>query len=169
MSATSENTGEFSAQDAAKAAEDLIGLWRNGGTLGQAMNITDDECEALYAFGHAQYEQGRYADAFKAFAQATIYNHLESRYQEAAGAAAQMLGRYEDALRHYLAVTVMKLDDPAPVYHCAECLLALGKLPEAAESLALVADMCEGDEARAGLKSRAQALLKALKTKMAAN
>ena len=167
MNAASENRDEFSAQDAARAAENLTVLWRSGGTLGDALDITADECEALYAFGHAQYQQGKYSEAFKAFAQATIYSHLEPRYQEAAGSAAQMLGRYEDALRHYLAVTVMRLDDPMPVYHCAECLLALGKLPEAAESLELVAQMCE-DAKHAGLKSRAQALLRALKTKMAA-
>jgi len=165
MSATSESGGEFSPQDAARAAENLVGLWRSGGTLGQAMDITADECEALYAFGHALYEQGKYSDAFKAFAQVTIYDHMEPRYQAAAGAAAQMLGRYEDALRHHLAVTVMKLDDPVPVFHCAECLLALGKLPEAAETLELVAGMCKA-EAQAGLKSRAEALLQALKVKM---
>ena len=39
--------------------------------------------------------------------------------------------------------------------------------PEAAETLELVADMCKDPE-HAGLKSRAQALLGALKTKMAA-
>ena len=167
MNATSESRDEFSAQDAVRAAENLTALWRSGGTLGDVLDITADECEALYAFGHTQYQQGKYSDAFKAFAQATIYNHMEPRYQSAAGAAAQMLGRYEDALRRHLAVTVMKLDDPAPVYHCAECLLALGKLPEAAETLELVADMCKDPE-HAGLKSRAQALLGALKTKMAA-
>ena len=161
MNATTNN--EF---DLDKAATDLVGLWRAGGTLAQAMDITDDECEALYAFGHALYKQGKYADAFKAFSQATVYNHLESRYQEAAGAAAQMLGRYEDALRHYMAVTMMRLDDPAPVFHCAECLLEMGKLPEAVESLELADELCKRNEQKyATLSTRIGILVTAIKTK----
>ncbi|SAI69990.1 regulatory protein [Bordetella ansorpii] len=145
--------------------DELAALWRSGGTLGQAMDITDDECEALYAYGHALYQQGKYSDAMKAFAQVTAYNHMDARYQMAFGGAAQMLGRYEDALRQYVIVTMMRLDDPAPVYHSAECLLALGRLPEAAESLAMAIELSRGEE-HAATRARASAMLQAVRARM---
>jgi len=91
---------------------------------------------------------------------------MESRYQMALAGAMQMTKRYEEALQHYMIVTVMRLDDPAPVYHCAECLLALGRPDEAAESLELVDALCKPGEHDA-IRSRAQALLKALRAKKA--
>src|SRR5690606_15268987 len=124
-------------QEADSISENLLGLWKAGGTLAQAMGLTARECEAMYAYGHALYAQGKYNDAFKIFAQLVAYDHMESRYQLALASALQMTRRYEEALQHYMIVTVMRLDDPVPVYHCAECLLALGRPAEAAESLEL--------------------------------
>jgi len=158
---------DITSQEAAGIAENLFGLWKSGGTLAQAMGLTERECEAMYAYGHSLYAQGKYSDAFKVFAQLVAYDHMESRYQMALASAMQVTKRYEEALQHYMIVTVMRLDDPVPVFHCAECLLALGRPAEAAESLELVADtLCKPGEHDA-IKARAQALLKALKAKAA--
>ncbi|SAI25248.1 regulatory protein [Bordetella ansorpii] len=165
MTASQDTGAELTPQETARMVDELAALWRSGGTLGQAMDITDDECEALYAYGHALYQQGKYADAMKTFAQVTAYNHMDARYQMAFGGAAQMLGRYEDALRQYVIVTMMRLDDPAPVYHSAECLLALGRLPEAAESLAMAIELSRG-EAHAATRVRASAMLQAVQARM---
>ena len=165
MTASQDAGAELTPQETARMVDELAALWRSGGPLGQAMDITDDECEALYAYGHALYQQGKYSDAMKAFAQVTAYNHMDARYQMAFGGAAQMLGRYEDALRQYVIVTMMRLDDPAPVYHSAECLLALGRLPEAAESLAMAIELSRGEE-HAATRARASAMLQAVRARM---
>lgn len=157
---------EITSQDAAEIADNLFGLLVAGGTLAQAKGITDEECEAMYAYGHSLYAQAKYNDAFKIFAQLVAYNHMESRYQMALASAMQMTKRYEEALRHYMIVTVMRIDDPVPVYHSAECLLALGRLSDAIETLGLVDTLCDADK-HDSLKARAAALLKALKEKAA--
>ncbi|MBB6084958.1 SycD/LcrH family type III secretion system chaperone [Castellaniella defragrans] len=152
-------------QEAAGIAESLLGLWKAGGTLAQAMGLSAQECEAMYAYGHALYAQGKYDDAFKVFARLVAYDHMDSRYQLALACALQMTGRHEEALQHYMIVTVMRLDDPVPVFHCAECLLALGRPAEAAESLVLVIDtLCKAGEHDA-IRARAEALLGALRAK----
>jgi type III secretion system low calcium response chaperone LcrH/SycD len=157
---------EITQEEAATIAENIFGLWKSGGTLAQAMGLTDQECEAMYAYGHSLYAQGKYEDAFKIFAQLVAYSHMESRYQLALASAMQMTKRYEEALQHYMIVTVMRLDDPSPVYHCAECLLALGRPVEAKESLELVVGtLCKKGEHDA-IKGRAEALLKALNAKV---
>jgi type III secretion system low calcium response chaperone LcrH/SycD len=159
-----QQTQEFSAQDAVEATESLKGLLKAGGTLGSALDITKDEREAMYQLGHSFYEQGRYSEAFKAFSLLVIWDHLEPRYLIALGGAAQMLGRWTDALQHYSTATLAKLDDPVPPYHCAECLIALERLPEAVESLELCLTLA-GDE-QSVVKSRAEALLASIKNKL---
>ena len=156
---------EITEEEAAGIAENLLGLWKAGGTLAQAMGLSPRECEAMYAYGHALYAQGKYNDAFKIFAQLVSYDHMDARYQLALASALQMTKRYEEALQQYMIVTVMRLDDPVPVYHCAECLLALGRPAEAAESLELAIDtLCKPGEHDA-IKARAEMLLKAVRTK----
>jgi len=161
MSSHPQAVDALSAQDATEIADSLMGLLRAGGTLGSALQITDQECEALYALGYRMYEQGRYADAMKVFAQLVAYNHLEPRYVMALGGAARMLGRHEEALQQYVSAAVMTLDDPTPLYHSAECLVGLGRLPEAAEALELAVSLC-ADGAHDTLKARASVLMQAI-------
>ena len=156
-------------QQAADAALNMLGLWKAGGTLAQAMGLTSRECEAMYTHGHALYGQGKYEDAFKVFAQLVAYDHMDTRYQMALASAMQMTRRYELALQHFMIVTVMRLDDPVPVYHCAECLLALGRVSEAIDSLELVAEtLCRPGEHDV-IKARAQALVSALRQKISSS
>lgn len=154
---------EITDQEAAAISENLFGLWKAGGTLAQAMGLSPRECEAMYAYGHSLYAQGKYNEAFKIFAQLVAYDHMDSRYQLALASAMQMTRRHEEALQHYMIVTVMRLDDPVPVFHCAECLLALGRPAEAAESLELaIGTLCKPGEHDA-VKARAEAMLQAIR------
>lgn len=162
---TDDLRAEMTDQQVEDFVNNLIGLWRAGGTLAQAKGITRDECEAMYAWGHSLYALRKYNDAFKIFAQLVAYDHMEPRYQMALASAMQMTGRHEDALQQYAIVTVMKLDDPAPAYHSAECLLALGRLADAVASLEMARELCASGKHDA-IKARADALLKALKSKM---
>lgn len=159
-----QQTQDFSAQDMADSAKSLQGLFKAGGTLGSAMDITEDEREAMYQLGHGFYQQGRYSEAFKAFSMLVIWDHLEPRYLIALGGAAQMLGRHADALQHFMTATLALLDDPVPPYHCAECLIALGRLPEAIESLELVLTLAGDDHPV--VKARAETLLASVKNKL---
>ncbi len=141
-------------------------FWRSGGTLSQTLGITANECEALYALGRSLYGQGKYEDAFKLFARLVTYDHMESRYQLALASCMQMTGRYQDALQQYVVVTVMRLDDPVPVFHSAECLLALGRPQEARDSLELVIGSLCKPGVHDQIRARSQVLLKALEAKV---
>ena len=155
---------EFSPQEMVDATDSFKKLLQSGGTLGPTLGITEDECEAMYQLGHGFYKQGHYRDAFKTFSQLVIWNHLEPRYVIALASACQMLGLHADALQHYMTATLALLDDPIPPFHCAECLIAMGRLPEAIESLELSLTLA-GDE-HPVVKARATALLAAAKGKL---
>ena len=133
-----------------------------GGTIGMALGITEQECEALYQFGHGFYAQGRYSEAFQVFSTLVGYDHLEPRYLVALAAAAQMLGRYEDALQHYGTAALLTLDDPAPLVHSAECCLALGQHEGAVEALELAIELIDQEPRHEALRPRVEALLESL-------
>lgn len=133
-----------------------------GGSVGDAVNISQEQREALYQFGYDFYAQARYAEAFKIFALLVVYEHLNDRYLMALAGAAQMLGRYEDALLHYSTATMLLLDDPRPIFHSAECLLALNQTDLACETLRLAIEVAEDSEIHEAVKTRADALLSTL-------
>jgi type III secretion system low calcium response chaperone LcrH/SycD len=149
---------------AAALADSVLDMWRTGGTIAQAKGITEQECEALYAWGHSLYAQRKYEDAFRIFAQLVAWDHMESRYQMALACAMQASGRYADALQQFMVVAVMRLDDPAPVFHGAECQLALGQSADADQGLALAIDLCRPGEHDA-IAARAKALRAAIASK----
>jgi len=135
----------------------VAGLLQSGGTLGDdCWGTTAEEREALYRVGHGLYEHGKYSDAFKVFSLLVMQDHLEPRYVFGLGCACQMLGRYSDALQHYMAVAVACVDDPLPIFHAAECLIAMSHLSEASDSLALVLEHCSDEHS--ALYTRAKAL-----------
>lgn len=160
-----KTTPELTEEQADELVRDMLGVLTTGGTMGQVIGLTSRECEAMYAHGHSLYAQGRYEDAFKVFAQLVAYNHMEARYQMALGSAMQMTGRHEEALTQYVVAAVMMVDDPAPIFHSAECLLKLGRPAEAADSLELVIELCEQEGGHDATKVRAQAMLAALRAK----
>lgn len=139
----------------------LYRLLQFGGTLGDGYwETTAADREALYRLGYGLYEQGRYSDSFKVFSLLVMQDHLEPRYVFGLGCACQMLGRHVDALQHYMAVAVARVDDPLPIFHAAECLIAMSRLSEARDSLALVLENCS--DTQSALYRRAQALLQRL-------
>lgn len=135
----------------------VVDTFRRGGTLADLRGITDDECEALYSLGYGLYEKGRYADALSVLAHLVTLNHSEHRYLMALGATAQALRKYDDALRQYMAATLLDPLEPAPVVQSAQCLLEMGQLPAALESLDLAIAMCKSDQ-HAVLRERAMAM-----------
>lgn len=144
----------------------LAGTVRQGGTIGQMLDITPDECEALYTVGHNLYQQARYSEAFKIFSRLVTYDHLNDRYLMALAGSAQLLGRYDDALHYYATVTLMRLDDPTPLFHCAECLFAMTRLNEAIETLELALEMDPDPDSTHVITQRIRALLPLLRKRV---
>lgn len=120
-----------------------------------------EENETIYAVGHGMYEQGRYVEAFKVFSLLVIRNHMEPRYLFGLAGACQVLGKYTEALQHYMAAAVLMVDDPLPIFHAAQCLIATSHVNAARESLELVLELCP--EHQISLRKRTQLLLDELK------
>ena len=147
--------------DAVVMIESMSQTLRSGGTLGDAyLGTSADERETLYRMGYALYEQGRYSDAFKVFSTLVVHDHREPRFLFALGATCQVLKQYTDALLHYMNAAATNAEDPLPILHAAECLMALKRVPEAIDTLRLVLELCP--DPQSALHHRAVTLLQGL-------
>jgi hypothetical protein len=72
-----------------------------------------------------------------------------------------MTADYEQAISYYSMASVMDMKDPIPTFHTAECLAALGRVPEAREALQIVIEQ-SSSASHALLKQRATGLLELL-------
>ena len=117
--------------------------------------------EALYALGRSLYLQGRCEEAATAFEFIVLHNSRERRYIIALGAALQMGGKHVEAIGQFMRAVFLDAEDPEPVFHMCECLVAMGHPAEARDALAMVVQRC-GDERHAELRERAQAMFQLL-------
>ena len=118
--------------------EAIIKLMLSGNTLADIADISDEELEAVYACAYRLYQQGQYAEALRAFQFLIRYNHFERRFFKAAGACLQMLKRYPTALEMYYMTWYLDASDAEPLFYASECLIAMGQLDLAEESLEIV-------------------------------
>lgn len=120
--------------------------------------LQDVDDESLYAVGHHLYAQARYDLALPVFGLLLLRDSLERRFLCAFAACLQMQGRPEAALTHYLTAAVLDPNDPVPVFHACECLIATGRPQEAREGLEKLQALCQ-PVVHDALQKKAQALL----------
>ena len=141
----------------AKASEHFAA----GGTLGDLHGMEDRDYEAMYAVAHGMSAQERYRDAQRLFNFLVACNPFDRRFHQALASSLQMTADYEQAISYYSMASVMDMKDPIPTFHTAECLAALGRVPEAREALQIVIEQ-SSSASHALLKQRATGLLELL-------
>ncbi|MDO8300187.1 SycD/LcrH family type III secretion system chaperone [Lacisediminimonas sp.] len=142
-----------------------VKVWESmiaGTTIGQMLGHTPKAMEALYANGYALFGQGKYDQAQKAFGALLLCNHLDRRFYKGYAACMQMQGQHTEAIKYYVLCATLDVCDPEPVFHAAECMLALGKRDEARASIEHLLEMPARDERDAKIQSRAKGLMEVL-------
>lgn len=139
-------------------AQEIVGVFARGGTLGDCLGRAEADYEAVYAAAHVQYRQGRYEEALKAFTFLVLNDHLEPRFLRAHAACLLALKRFDPAMQQYGLLMIHEPDDPRVSYHFAECLIGLGRIDEAGQMLEAVIEMCANDPRHERLKTRAVAV-----------
>lgn len=162
------NTTPRSAERVSQDTDALIRMLAGGGNLGTLMGLTHDELEGLYAMGLGYYGQARYADAMKVFSRLVTYSHAEPRYLNALASAHQMLGHHERAIHYWGVSQLLDSSDPAPTFHTAHSLLALGHVDDALDALDLVLRQCQRQQSHANLAVRAETLRALVRSKASA-
>lgn len=98
--------------------------------------------ESIYAVAHQLYARARYEEALPLLTFLVGRHAMERRFIFALAGCLQMLGRHAPAIQHYLAAITLDPSDPVALLHSCECLIALGRVTEAREGLAMVPERC---------------------------
>ena len=128
--------------DPAKIANDVKTLIEKSATLKQMKGVTNDELEAVYSLAFGYYQTGKYEEAHKLFQFLVLFDHLNAKYWFGLGATQQALRDFQNAAVSYGYCSFLKLDNPKPQLHAAECFLALGDKRSAASALEALNEYC---------------------------
>ena len=128
--------------DISKAAKALI---QGEATLKQLKGVTNDELEAVYSLAYGYYQTGKFEEAQKLFQFLVLFDHLNAKFWFGLGAVQQAEKNFKDAVVSYGYCSFLKLDNPKPQLHAAECFLAMGDRRSAASALEALNEYCPKD------------------------
>ena len=131
--------------DTKKIAETVKALAQDVATLKQLKGVTNAELEAVYSLAFGYYKTGKYEEAHKLFQFLVLFDHLNAKFWMGLGAVQQMEKDYKNAVVSYGYCSFLKLDNPKPQLHAAECFLAMGDKRNAASSLEALDAYCPKD------------------------
>lgn len=117
----------------------------SGGTVRDLRGFTDDEMEAMYSLGHNLYVTGQLEKADQVFRYLVFLDHANTKFWFALGAVQQSRRQYDRAASSYAYAAFLDLENPKPLYHAAECFLALGDAEKAESALAAVDQFAPAD------------------------
>lgn len=136
-----------------------------GYTLGDYMEVTEDELEAGYAAAYNMMNSGQYQMAERLFGSLCALDHYDPRFLLGVGTCRQQLGQYAEAVAAYSAAVLLDVESPVYPIRAAECYLAMGDIEMAGKGIAgalfLAGDRPEFESVR----RRATALATALEAK----
>lgn len=89
------------------------------------LGLGSDEMEALYAVTYNVYQSGKYTDAVKLFGVLSMLDPTDYRFVFGGASSLQMLGEYLMASMYFQLAAGLDQENPAPMLHTAECMLAL--------------------------------------------
>ena len=128
--------------DTKKIAEGVKALIKDSATLKQLKGVTNAELEAVYTLAFGYYRTGKFEEALKLFQFLVMFDHLNAKYWMGLGAVQQVLKDYQNAVISYGYCSFLKLDNPKPQLHAAECFLAMGDKRNAASALFALNEYC---------------------------
>ena len=131
--------------DTKKISEGVKALIERGATLKQLKGVTNAELEAVYSLAFGYYRTGKFDEALKLFQFLVLFDHLNQKFWMGLGAVQQVLKDYQSAVTSYGYCSFLKLDNPKPQLHAAECFLAMGDKRNAASSLEALEEYCPKD------------------------
>ncbi|MBQ9405890.1 MAG: SycD/LcrH family type III secretion system chaperone [Desulfovibrio sp.] len=124
--------------------DDVRDALLRGEPLYRILGMKETMIEARYALAHQLYSAGKYKDAEALFRWLTAYANDNEAHWLGLGACRQAQENYNGALEAYqMAALYSSLEDPAPFYYSAICLLRQGKKEEAQISLQAVMTLAD--------------------------
>ena len=140
-------------------AEHWQSLIAAGTNLGEALEMTKAECDALQATARALYQSQDWDDAVQVAVCAVACDPRNSAYAYLAGACLQKLGKSQEAAGMYAAALENDGANGAAVFRLGQCLRQMGKREEARAAFELSLEISRSDESMRAVQDAALASL----------
>ncbi len=131
-------------------------------TLADEMKLEKKDMDALYVITEMQLQAGKYEDAFRMFNVLCMLNPQDPRFLFGGAMARQKLGDYTTASIYYYLAAVLDYDNPTPMLHLSECLMALKDKEIAKNILQQTVELAEKSAEYATISQRAKTILENL-------
>jgi type III secretion system low calcium response chaperone LcrH/SycD len=147
---------EHAANDTGEIAL-ILQMLQGGGTIKDLTGVSSDMLEGVYALAYDFYQKGQLDDAETFFRFLSVYDFYNADYAMGLAAVLQMKKQYDKAIGTYAVAQMLDNRSDKPMFHMAQCHLAMGKVQLARECFEGVAKRAHGTE----LGARAQAYVEA--------
>ncbi len=143
----------------AKIVTDVL----QGKTLMKAeLGLEQNDIEAIYAVTYNVYSSGKYAEAMKLFGILSLLDPTDFRFVFGGASCLQMMGEYLTASVYFQLAGGLDTENPAPMLHTAECLLALKDKDGAKAALEQTLERTDGKAEHKAMKQKAEVMLENL-------
>lgn len=164
--ATEALKGKLSPKDLRLQKEVMEKVFVEGMSVREAINISQETVEFIYAHAYNLYKAGKYDDAIPIFHVLNFLDERDNRYRFALAACHQMKKEYAEALLLYHSCQAFDMRNPLYMWHAAECYLELGETMKAYLALRLCSQYSEGNAEFSSLQIRAQTEADALEKEL---
>jgi type III secretion system low calcium response chaperone LcrH/SycD len=126
------------------------------------LGLDDNDMEALYAVTYNMYTAGKYQDSARLFGMLGLLDPMDFRFIFGAASSMQMLGQYLLAAMQFQLAASIEQENPVPMQHTAECLLALKDKAGAKRALHYALERSEGKNEYVAIRRKAETMLENL-------
>lgn len=112
---------EHPESDATQYEEALKSIFYEGKLPKDALNISEDLLERLYAYSERLYASGNYAKAQKIFNILRQLSPEDTRFWLGLAASYHKLKNYDMAIVYYYSVLSLDTQDPLPYFYLSDC------------------------------------------------
>lgn len=132
-----------------------------------AMGLSDQMVEGIYAQAYQLYNTGKYKDASQLFRLLIMLNGAEPKYSLGLAACYHMAKDYETAISVYTTCGLLDPNNPIPHYHASDCYLQMNDKVSAMIALEMAVKRSGTRSEFTQLKDRALMTIESLREEIA--
>lgn len=114
-----------------KLEKAFVEVFEHGVLPKDAMGLSDQTIEAIYAHAYRLYQSAKYKNAGYIFHILQSLNPRDPRFYLGMGACLHRLGNYETASFMYQVAGDVDVENPMPYYYCSDCRIKMGHFKRA--------------------------------------
>jgi len=138
-------------------------LFQNGMSPKDAVGISDQTAERIYAQAYQLYNLGKFDDARKLFSSLVLMDFTQAKYMLGLAACYHVMKEYDQAAQNYLKCAALDPKSPIPYYHAYDCFMQMEDVSSAMVALNLTIKRCGEKVEYLEMKNKASLYLEGLK------